>query len=136
MTDEARKKIEELVERVEARCRANEKDLQRALLLIDGDEPVPKRKRQSIYDRRPGVPYQPIVQYLNNLAGKHFQVTRETVRTINKRLDEGMRPEDFATVTEKMVKRWGGRKNDDFDGDKYLRPSTLFNGKMEERLHG
>lgn len=63
-----------------------------------------------------------ILSCLNENTGKHFKESKETVRLITARLDEGYTVEDFKVVITKKCKEW---KNDP-KMSTFLRPSTLF----------
>lgn len=63
-----------------------------------------------------------ILSCLNENTGKHFKESKETVRLITARLEEGYTVEDFKVVITKKCKEW---KNDP-KMSTFLRPSTLF----------
>lgn len=62
-----------------------------------------------------------ILSYLNERAGTKFGESKETVRLINARINDGFTVEDFKKVINKKVKEWKGT-----DRAMYIRPSTLF----------
>lgn len=83
------------------------------------------------------IPYAEIVEFLNEKAGKNFRhTTRKTRELIRARWNEGFRLDDFKRVIEICSSEWKGKTfNNGQLGDNYLQPSTLFNGKFEERLN-
>jgi uncharacterized phage protein (TIGR02220 family) len=74
-----------------------------------------------------------IISHLNNKTGKHFRDdSRETIKHINGRLDEGYTIDDFFKVIDNKCNEW----LDDVKMSKYLQPSTLFSvGHFEEYLN-
>jgi uncharacterized phage protein (TIGR02220 family) len=83
------------------------------------------------------IPYVEIVNYLNQHADRKYSPnTKKTRSCIRARWNEGFRLEDFKLVIEYFCKEWKGKKfSNGMDGDFYLRPSTLFNEKFDERLN-
>ncbi len=78
------------------------------------------------------IPYEPIVDYLNEQADTHYKpTTRMTCDFIKARWKEGFREKDFKRVIDNMVADWGG----DSEWEKYLRPETLFGTKFESYLN-
>lgn len=72
-----------------------------------------------------------IVTYLNKKIGTGYQQgSQKTATSLNARLNEGYKPEDFKTVIDSKVAEWGN----DAGQKKYLRPETLFGGKFEGYL--
>ena len=77
------------------------------------------------------LPYQEIVDYLNEKADKHFKAdTEATKKHIRARFAEGYTLDDFKTVIDVKVAEWK-----DTEMDPYLRPNTLFAGKFEGYLN-
>ncbi|MDN6849472.1 MAG: conserved phage C-terminal domain-containing protein [Staphylococcus equorum] len=75
----------------------------------------------------PTIPYQSIIEYLNEKTGKHYKhTTNKTKSFIEARWKEDFREEDFKKVIDIKVQEWKGT-----DQDKYLRPETLFGTKFE-----
>lgn len=75
----------------------------------------------------PTIPYQEIIDYLNEKTGKNFRhTTNKTKSFIEARWNEDFREEDFKKVVDVKVAEWKGT-----DQDKYLRPETLFGTKFE-----
>ena len=67
-------------------------------------------------------PYEQIINYLNDKAGKNFKHTTEAnKRLINGRYNDGYTLEDFMKVIDNKVSQWKGT-----DSEMYLRPKTLF----------
>ncbi len=72
-----------------------------------------------------------IVDYLNLVCGTNYGAkTKNTVKHINARLDEGFTVDDFKTVIDKKAKHWLGNHM-----EQYLRPDTLFGTKFESYLN-
>ena len=72
-----------------------------------------------------------IVNYLNSKTNKNFRLTtKNTVKLIKARLNEGYVIDDFKKVIDIKTKEW---LNSDFE--KYLRPETLFGNKFEGYLN-
>ncbi len=83
------------------------------------------------------IPYAEIVNYLNEKAGKKFKPSaKKTKEVIHARWGEGHRLDDFKQVINVCVEKWSGQRfSNGQNGDDYLQPSTLFNGKFDERLN-
>ncbi|OUB13243.1 replication protein [Bacillus thuringiensis serovar yunnanensis] len=79
-------------------------------------------------DTKVQIPYQEILEYLNEKAEKNFNHKAESHRKlIRARWNEGYTVENFKTVIDNKVSQWLG----EFDREgkplnQYLRPSTLF----------
>lgn len=72
--------------------------------------------------------YKDIVEYLNQKTNKNYKhTTKKTQTLIDARIKEGFTLEDFYKVIDNKVTTWTGTK-----WEKYLRPSTLFNGDKFE----
>lgn len=72
-----------------------------------------------------------IVDYLNLVCGTNYgSKTKNTVKHIKARLDEGFSVDDFKTVIDKKAKNWKGTQM-----EQYLRPDTLFGTKFESYLN-
>jgi len=111
--------------------------------------PIPfeafKEVAKAIHEEyNPGVPagfYQKIIEYLNSKTESKWKYTSNKTRELIKaRYNEGFRYEDFVKVIDNCVAKWSGQiwnRNDGsvVKGDDYLRPSTLFNNKFENRLN-
>ena len=78
------------------------------------------------------LPYEEIVQYLNQKTGKNFKHTSKvTQRHIRARLAEGFTISDFKQVIDKKCSDWLR----DQKMKEYLRPETLFGTKFESYLN-
>ena len=76
-------------------------------------------------------PYKTIIDYLNEKANTGYKPnSKNTVRHINARLEEGYTIDDFKTVIDKKCTEW---KNTEME--QYLRPETLFGTKFEGYLN-
>lgn len=71
-----------------------------------------------------------VLTALNTICFRNFRPKANTLKPINARINEGYAYEDFVAVITHFQKKWG---NDPKFSD-YLQPSTLFNGKFDERL--
>ena len=81
-------------------------------------------------NKKESPPYQEIIDYLNEKAGKRFKVNDKTKAHINARVNDGYTLPDFRAVIEKKVAEWKGTEM-----DKFLRPETLFGTKFEGYLN-
>lgn len=78
------------------------------------------------------VPYQEVVEYLNQKTGKNFKHTSKvTQRHIRARFAEGFAVNDFKQVIDKKCSDWLR----DQKMKEYLRPETLFGTKFESYLN-
>ena len=78
------------------------------------------------------VPYQEVVEYLNQKTGKNFKHTSKVAqRHIRARLAEGFTVSDFKQVIDKKCSDWLR----DQKMKEYLRPETLFGTKFESYLN-
>lgn len=78
------------------------------------------------------IPYQEVVQYLNQKTGKNFKHTSKvTQRHIRARFAEGFTVNDFKQVVDKKCSDWLR----DQKMKEYLRPETLFGTKFESYLN-
>ena len=72
-----------------------------------------------------------IINYLNEKAGTKYKSTsKDTIKHINARLKEGYTVQDFKYVIDVKVAEWQGTKM-----EMYIRPSTLFNRKMDNYVN-
>jgi uncharacterized phage protein (TIGR02220 family) len=79
-----------------------------------------------------GIPYNEIVDYLNQKTNKHFRPNISKTRTaIKSRWKEGFRESDFKYVIDVKCSQW----LNDSQMSKYLRPETLFGNKFESYLN-
>lgn len=78
------------------------------------------------------LPYQDIINFLNEKTGKKFRhQTESTRKSIRGRFTDGYKFEDFKQVIENKVADWSGT-----DYEKFLTPDTLFRpSKFEKYLN-
>lgn len=83
------------------------------------------------------IPYAEIIKYLNEKSEKNYKHTAsKTKQLIKARWNEGHKLDDFKKVIDICCANWKGKEfGNGQKGDMYLRPSTLFNGKFNERLN-
>lgn len=67
------------------------------------------------------IPYEEIINYLNEKTGKKFRVVDSNKKLIRARWREKYTLEDFKKVIDIKVEKWLGN-----DMEEYLRPKTLF----------
>lgn len=85
-----------------------------------------------VEDESDKVPYKEIIDYLNKKLGTHYlPKSKDSRKAIHARWAEGYRLEDFKTVIDNMIERWGK----DAKMADYLRPITLFSPKFESYLN-
>lgn len=91
-----------------------------------------KEKEEDTYIKEiDGFPYSEITEYLNKKIGSNYKTdSKEIIKLINQRLEEGFTKEDFFIVIDKKHKEW-----DETEYSKYLRPKTLFGDKFESYLN-
>ncbi|MGG5770739.1 conserved phage C-terminal domain-containing protein, partial [Bacillus wiedmannii] len=78
------------------------------------------------------IPYEDIVSYLNEQAGKSFQhKTAKTRSLIKARFKDGFTIDDFKRVIDIKTAQW----LKDSHMNQYLRPETLFGTKFEGYLN-
>ena len=78
------------------------------------------------------IPYEEVVQYLNQKTGKNFKSTsKATQRHIKARFTDGFVLDDFKQVIDKKCSDWLR----DQKMKEYLRPETLFGTKFESYLN-
>lgn len=78
------------------------------------------------------IPYQEIIEHLNNTCGKGYTHTgKSTRKLIRARWNDGFRLDDFKKVIDTKSRDWLKNK----DMNKYLRPETLFGTKFETYLN-
>ena len=72
-----------------------------------------------------------IINYLNDRCNTHYKSTsKDTVKHIKARLNDGFTEDDFYTVIDKKADEWIGTEQ-----EKFLRPMTLFGTKFESYLN-
>ena len=80
----------------------------------------------------PHIPFQEVVEYLNEKAGTKYRHTSKKTQTLIKaRYSEGFNLDDFKKVIDIKVNEWLNDKS----MNKYLRPETLFGTKFESYLN-
>ncbi len=94
------------------------------------EKPKEQKKPVETVKKKEPPPYQEIIDYLNEKAGKRFKVNDKTKAHINARVNDGYTLPDFRAVIEKKVAEWRGTEM-----DKFLRPETLFGTKFEGYLN-
>jgi uncharacterized phage protein (TIGR02220 family) len=86
-------------------------------------------KKRNIKEK---IPYEEIVDFLNETLKRNYKHTTKTIRSkINARFNEGFTVDDFKTVITRKHKQWSA----DPDMMEYLRPETLFGTKFESYLN-
>ena len=94
------------------------------------EKPKEQKKQVEAVKKKDPPPYQEIIDYLNEKAGKRFKVNEKIKAHINARVNDGYTLADFRAVIEKKVAEWRGTEM-----DKFLRPETLFGTKFESYLN-
>lgn len=89
--------------------------------------------KENLPAKADSIPYQKIVDHLNEKTGQHFQAkAKETRKLIKARINDGFTPDQLIQAIDNQVACWKGKTN-----EKYLRPATLFKqSKFEERVNG
>lgn len=96
-----------------------------------------KQKKQKVIEENKKsksfeVPYQEIVDYLNEACGTRYtSKSKATQRLIKARFNEGYSLEDFKQVIDTKAEEWLG----DAKMNQFLRPETLFGTKFEGYLN-
>ena len=103
----------------------------------DGKSTQSKVKESKGKKSKEQIPYADIIDRLNEKAGKKFKPSaNKTKDLIQARWNEGHRLDDFYAVIDYCSAKWSGETfSNGQKGDDYLQPSTLFNGKFDERLN-
>ena len=106
-------------------------------MTAEGQQNDTNKNVKNVENVKEHIPYAEIVDYLNEKAGKKFKSTTNKTRDqIKARWNEGHRLEDFKQVIDVCCQKWKGQIfSNGQKGDTYLQPSTLFNGKFDERLN-
>lgn len=98
----------------------------------DSDSESDKNKTYSPAKAEQHLPYEKIIDYLNEKAGTSYRSTTKKTQTLIKaRFNEKFSLDDFKKVIDKKVAEW---KNDTAM-NKFLRPETLFGTKFESYLN-
>lgn len=96
------------------------------------DKNIDIDNNKDIIPEETNIPYQEIVNFLNESAGTNYRATsKKTKDLIKARINEGFTLEDFKIVIEKKTKEW----INDTKMRIYLRPETLFGTKFEGYLN-
>lgn len=103
----------------------------------ENQEKTTNKNDKNVKNDKEQIPYAEIVSYLNEKAGKKFKPSaNRTKEQIKARWNEGHRLDDFKKVIDVCCQKWKGQIfGNGQAGDTYLQPSTLFNGKFDERLN-
>ena len=105
------------------------KQVEKRLLTLVGSEPKPKEEEPKKTPKKETVPYKEIIDYLNEKAGKDLKhTTKQNQNIIKARFNEGFTLEEFKQVIDNSM-AWKGTES-----EKYIKPTTIFNKKMEQRL--
>lgn len=103
-----------------------EEDIDKLSSSEPNSDPDPKK------DKSKKIPYEKIIDYLNQKTGSHYRSTsKSTRRLIKARYNEGFTDIDFKTVIDKKCSEWLR----DANMAQYLRPETLFGTKFEAYLN-
>ncbi|GHV97860.1 hypothetical protein lacNasYZ03_11360 [Lactobacillus nasalidis] len=82
------------------------------------------------------IPYQQIIDYLNEKTGSRYKNVAGNQKMIKARWKEGNRLDDFKTVIDNKVADWADTvSKDGRNMNQYLRPSTLFGNKFDQYLN-
>jgi len=82
-------------------------------------------------EKQEQIPYQEIIEYLNEKTGKQYRYTTPKTRELIKaRWKEGFSLNDFKKVIDNKTLEWKNTK-----WENYLRPVTLFSTKFESYLN-
>jgi len=76
------------------------------------------------------IDYQSILDYLNKITGRKFELTESFKHKVNGRLKDGYKIEDFKKVIDNMTHKWKGG-----EFEQYLQPDTLFSTKFDGYLN-
>src|SRR5699024_955941 len=106
-------------------------------MTAEGQQNDTNKNVKNVENVKEHIPDAEIVDYLNEKAGKKFKSTTNKTRDqIKARWNEGHRLEDFKQVIDVCCQKWKGQIfSNGQKGDTYLQPSTLYNGKFDERLN-
>ena len=89
-------------------------------------------KNERVKDNTDPIPYQEIIDFLNQKAGKSFKHTAAVNKKLIKtRWQEGYTLEQFKRVIDTKVADW----IDDPKMNQYMQPSTLFGNKFDQYLN-
>lgn len=106
------------------------KELSTNKLRTNNTKDIVEQSSQS--DKSDDLPYEEIIDYLNEKAERKFRhTTNKTKSLIKARANEGFELDDFKQVIDIKVAEWGN----DSEMNKFLRPETLFGTKFEGYLN-
>jgi predicted phage replisome organizer/uncharacterized phage protein (TIGR02220 family) len=98
---------------------------------LDSDSEEEKKKKDCRAKARPTVSCEQVVNFLNEATHRRYSAsTKSTQRLVKARVNEGHTLDDFETVIEDRVRKWGS----DPKMLEYLRPETLFGTKFDSYL--
>jgi uncharacterized phage protein (TIGR02220 family)/predicted phage replisome organizer len=98
-------------------------DIERDIDTEEEKKEMYKERKEELSALSEQIPYQEIIQYLNQQANTSYKHTTQAYRKlINGRWKEGFRLDDFKKVINNKVIDWSGDPN----MQKYIRPETLF----------
>lgn len=98
-------------------CEAESQNL-RERILVD----ITNREKEPMSGKPDDVPYDEVIDYLNERTGKHYRSKAASTRKLIKaRFAEGYTLDDFKRVIDTKTSQWLNT-----DQDKFLRPETLF----------
>ena len=100
-------------------------------ITVQEEEAEAEGERTKVSGKPDVIPYKAIVEYLNEKVGSNFRSeSKQTRRMIKARWADGFRLLDFQQAIAWAEYKWSGdEKMVDF-----LRPQTLFSGKMESYI--
>jgi len=99
---------------------------------VKNEENVKKKIKEDIVEQLDHIPFQQIIEHLNQTCGTSFKhTTEETKRLIRARLKAGFTLPDFIKVIDTKHGEWAT----DNKMRMYLRPQTLFGTKFESYLN-
>lgn len=91
-----------------------------------------KEEGKDILSGKPDpIPFQKILDSLNDILKSHFKLTDKFSRLVKARWSEGFREDDFVAVVKAKANQWRG----DPKMAQYLRPETLFGTKFDGYLN-
>jgi uncharacterized phage protein (TIGR02220 family) len=99
-----------------------ERAIQLGIITPEGEETPKPKQRQKEDKPKEEIPFQAIIEYLNEKAGKSFKhTTKATQKAISGRWNEGHGMDQFKYVIDVKTDEWKGT-----EFENYLCPDTLF----------
>lgn len=90
--------------------------------LLNTQEHMTNNKEEPLSGKPDDVPYDAVIDYLNERTGKRYRAKTESTRKmIRARFSDGYTLNDFKHVIDVKTSQWLGTEQ-----EKYLRPETLF----------